>query len=391
MTKNKFEIFIPELKNYIKQSIVTRSKLSTGNVAHAAEIWDEGLRAYRYLLDVSTENLRDIRFHTTLFSGDSIHNYWLTNQDPQSFVERYGYNFYVDEIPEKYHVSEPYNEGGPIQYGILYKNKLLNRNIVRYQSCITNLYLMGVDELLSSNDGKNIIVEIGSGYGGLSHSLGEVFDKKSVVVLVDFPEMFIFSGTYLALHNQGKKICMYNETYEDDFFKNEIYDYDFVLLPNHLFDKLFSVDTIKLFISTISFQEMTEEQIRKYLKLAQDKCDGYLYSDNVDVHPFNNHLPPSSVEKLISEMFQLFPSVDFYKKDFISEKLVSKWNLKKYFGISNKYKDTVKFIDGCSIRCNHDYNRFRVRKKNDTYEFDRERNYLALIYYIIKFIKNKLS
>ena len=117
---------------------------------------------------------------------------------------------------------------------------------------------MGIlQDIMESND-KKICLEIGGGYGGLSNCLGSILSKKATCIVIDIPEILMFSGSFLILNNPGKSIYIYNkETFTSDFLKKEIYKYDYVLLPNYILDELKNINKIDLVINLQSFQEMS--------------------------------------------------------------------------------------------------------------------------------------
>ena len=109
MKNEIFDSFILKLKESIRQMIVERNSLSGGSNAQASEIWSEGLDVFKYLMDLSPESLRSVRYHTSLITGDSILNYWHISHDPMTFAKTSGYAFYTAQVPSNYHLSEPFN------------------------------------------------------------------------------------------------------------------------------------------------------------------------------------------------------------------------------------------------------------------------------------------
>lgn len=321
MNMEIYKIKINNLRQSVIKMLIERREIKRQEVAsNPSNIWSEVLSIYKYLLNLSEEDYMNIRFHTGLITGESIFADWYPYPpiDPDRFAEESGYKLLIKNLPEDLLLGEPPTPGIPRPIGINYKGKIINNTIVRYQKCVSNLYKMGVLSVLSESKNKICIVEIGGGYGGLIHHLSKIFDNKSTCVIIDFPEMFLFSGSYLIVNNPDKNIYVYNgETFNADFIKNRLFEFDYVLLPNYILPELYALPEISLMINLLSFLEMTERQITEYLHFAKSKLKGYLYSDNQDRHPYNAE--EINVSKLLENFFWLFPSVKFYED--LSKKL----------------------------------------------------------------------
>jgi hypothetical protein len=173
---------------------------------------------------------------------------------------------------------------------------------------------MGVLRELSANKTKNLVLEVGGGYGGLAHHLGRILAANSTYVIMDLPEMLLFAGAYLIVNNPDKDIYVYEEsTFGHGFLSGGVYDYDYVLLPNYVLKDLYSLPEINLMVNMLSFQEMTREQVGEYLEFGRKKLSGCLYSSNYDIPP-KGALHPDTVSTLLSEYFDLFPPPGFYEK-----------------------------------------------------------------------------
>ena len=130
--------------------------------------------------------------------------------------------------------------------------------------------------------------------------------------MIDFPEMFLFQGAYLAVNNPGKTIYIYDsESFTFEFTLKDIRQFDFVLIPNFALSKLSVVQEIDLMINMQSFQEMTEGQIEEYLEFGTQRITQYLYSDNVDRHYYNSDL--SHLSTLLGKHFMLYPPPSYTK------------------------------------------------------------------------------
>ncbi|MCP4267839.1 MAG: putative sugar O-methyltransferase [Candidatus Brocadiaceae bacterium] len=343
--------------NYLKKCVIEmlhyrNNSFGSDSVDMPSSDWSEPMAVFNYLINLSDENFKQIRYHTGWTTGDDISKYWKQYPpfNPEKMANLFGYTFYTEDIPEKYHIGEPPIPSIPLPIGVEYKEKVINRDLCRYQSVISNLYSMGITEELSKKE-KSVIVEIGAGYGGLAHHLKNILGGKSTYVILDLPEMLLFIGGYLIVNNPTKKIYVYNEeSFDSQFLQSEIYNYDFVLLPNYVLEELYKIKSVDLMLNMESFQEMTSKQVDKYLEFGQSKISGYIYSENVDKHPYNKNMHPHTVTTLLRNRFQLFPAPEFYEK-YVSGSRKTFYQ-KSYFGVTKNKEpilpanSTMKLVSG---------------------------------------------
>jgi len=326
---------IEHLKRSISQMLQERSeRFRQADSQLPGVIWTEVLGVFKYLMNLSAEDYLNIRFHTTLITGESVLGFWhpWPPINPEEYATAIGYKFYTENVPEAYWCSEPLTPHIPRPIGINYRGKIINADMLRYQACVTNLYSMGIiKELLGRS--RNLILEVGPGYGGCAHNLGNML-PNSTCILMDLPETLLFAGGYLIVNNPNKNIYIYQKsTFTPEFLAGDIYNYDFVLLPNYVLADLYAVPEINLMINMESYQEMSKEQIREYVEFGYAKLSGYMYSHNIDVHPLNNQLPPETVGKILASRFDLFPPYEWYTPH--QEATAFPWFYRQYLGIAH--------------------------------------------------------
>jgi len=339
---------IENLKRNVAQMLLQRNEQTCNTDDQPlSPIWSEALSVLDYAINLSPKNFLNIRFHTDLFTADRISTYWHPYPpiDPEKYAEACEYKFLTEDIPEAYWASEPEVPGASIPLGIDYRGRIINQATMRYQRCISNLYLVGIlPQFLEKRDNSTIL-EVGAGHGGLAHALGSILMHKSTYIIIDLPEMLLFSGGYLIVNNPKKNIYVYDkDTFTPEFLTERIHDYDYVLIPNYAVRDLYALDEINLMVNLLSFPEMTREQVDEYLQLGQSKLSGYLCSDNMDKHPYNNQLAPDTITTMLESRFHLLPSPQLYEGLF--EELA--WNTKLYFGISNDKEN--RFPEGGRIK-----------------------------------------
>jgi len=283
-----------------------------------SDIW-QMTKFFRYLLELSPENLRNIRCHGfTIWPFEKSGFFAHMPEKEMSKYEaiRGGFVEATDGVPDEFLIGEPRAArfAGPL--GKTYRSHVMSGgDRLRYQYCVSNLYHAGIlQEIISAQD-RRIVAEIGGGYGGLAHNLSHILKNKCTYIIIDLPEILMVSGTYLALTNSEKSIYIYDsETFTEDFLRNEIKKYDFVLIPHFVLDKMKNIEEFSLLINMCSFAEMTSRQVNEYLKFGFDHLrTGYLYSENLERYPLNDELV--SLTDHLSNYFELYPNRNFYEKE----------------------------------------------------------------------------
>ena len=337
MTKMNFVDFadkIELLRTSVKAMLADHDPRRCEHTSSDVPIWTDVSKVFHYVMNLSVEDFLLIRLHTSLITGEFLFRYWHTYPPlaPDSFAKVTGYKALTEDVPKEYWIGEPPLLNIDIPVGVNYNGKIINKNISRYQSCISNLYHMGILENLLKSKDKRIIVETGGGYGGLAHHIGQVLGQKATYIIIDLPVMLMFSVSYLILNNHNKDIYIYNSnTFTNDFIENKIFDYDYLLLPPDALSLLQKLKDVSLVINMMSFQEMTQSQIEEYAKFGCSVLSGYLYSNNIDRHPLNNHLGSTNVTEILDKYFDLFPSPQTYGDASLNSQ--HPWYYKFYFGI----------------------------------------------------------
>jgi len=112
--------------------------------------------------------------------------------------------------------------------------------------------------------------------------------------------------------NPDKRFYVYDkESFTPEFLQHQIFQYDYVLLPHYVLEELHQVPSLGLLLNMMSYQEMPHSIIDSYLKLGYEKLTGFLYSNNMDRHPFNGDISVN-VTQLLTQYFHLFPTANTY-------------------------------------------------------------------------------
>jgi hypothetical protein len=335
-----FASTIQRLKHCTQQMLIERQKiehkqdLGLSKTASPSQLWSEVLTAYSYLINLSEEDFKKIRFHTELISGELIGSYWhpYPPHDPEEFARGLGYQDLLMDLPEAYWISEPPIPGLPKLVGVEYKGLVINRTVARHQIAIANFYHVGVLQSLLEAEQKQVVVEVGGGFGGLAHHLSKILDQQVTYILVDLPEMLLFQGAFLAVNNPEKSIYIYDETtFTPEFILRDLSTFHYALIPNFALNKLAVLQKIALMINMQSFQEMTAAQVQDYVEFGANRITHCFYSDNAERHPYNNS-DLVSVSAILERYFDLYPSQTYY--DALFKGTDWRWShyYRKFFG-----------------------------------------------------------
>jgi hypothetical protein len=119
-------------------------------------------------------------------------------------------------------------------------------------------------------------------------------------VLVDLPELFLFSAPYLMTAFTDARVTFWSD--EQPLGPSQVAEHDFVFVPNTSFAAL-EVSRLDLAVNMVSFQEMTSDQVWAYTeRLFALGCPA-VYSLNRDRSSYNPEL--TSVRKIIGARYQL--------------------------------------------------------------------------------------
>ena len=123
--------------------------------------------------------------------------------------------------------------------------------------------------------GRKLVCEIGAGWGGFAYQFKTLFPDVTYVI-VDPPELFLFSATYLTTMFPEAKVHFHGAGGAAD-----LEGVDFAFVPADASDSLHGLQA-DLTLDLASFEEMTAEQVDGYARLAWDLGCPFMYSCNRD-------------------------------------------------------------------------------------------------------------
>jgi hypothetical protein len=315
-------------KTYEKMKSIVLEMLQSQAGKEASHYWKQELEGLYYILDASPLIIEKLRHHTYHITG--LYEYTYREHHlrlvPQ-FAQKLSSLRELDE--NNLLVPESLELGG---FGYEIDGALYNLDTLKFYEVLIGLDRSGfLDEI---REGRKTVMEIGSGWGGLAYQFKTLF-PNSTYVMVDLPMVILFSSVYLQTLFPNAKVFL-GDGNAESYNNINLASYDFVFIPHYAWSHL-SPMKIDLVLNTASFQEMTEEHVRGYVKQLANWKVPHIYSLNRDHSPNNPEL--ASVSAVLSEYYQIeeqpvlpvpYHTLTFPKQTLVSQvKKIIKKTIKK--------------------------------------------------------------
>ena len=275
-------------RQVVVQLALGRTRRSTGHAP--SEYWSGELSNFEYMLDASPLVVERLRHHTHHLTGLHVHDY-RQSRDVQrrQFAEKLAALRALDDaglwIPEARLL------GG---FGFEIDGQLVNIDTLKFYEVLIALHTGAVLNEMRQATERKLVWEIGAGWGGFAYQFKKHCPNVTYVI-TDFPEVFLFSATYLMAAFPDARVRFYGEVPPEETFA-DWRDLDFVFLPD-TFHGAVRPEQVDLTLNMVSFQEMTTQQVEAYVSRAFELECPYLYSLNRDRSHHNREL--SNVRSII--------------------------------------------------------------------------------------------
>lgn len=274
--------------------------------ASPSDYWAGELENIEYLVDATPLIVQKLRHHAFHITNVRPYDYRDKGDGRREYFEarlRALRALGGDELL----VPEPPALGG---FGYEIDGRLFNVDTLKYYEVLVGMERGGVLAAMRAID-RPLVCEIGAGWGGFAYQFKTLLPRTTYVI-VDFPELFLFSATYLAALFPGARVVWAgtSETAAIDGWR----DADFVFVPHPLF-RLVSTLPLDLAVNMVSFQEMTDAQVRGYAAMAATAGCPLLYSLNRERSPYNTQLV--SVSEALADWYGL-TEVALLDTDYLS-------------------------------------------------------------------------
>jgi hypothetical protein len=257
--------------------------------------WREELAGFEYMLDASPLLIDKLRGHTFHVTGLKAYDY-RTGKDQMRARLAEKLRLLKECGDPSLLVPEARELGG---FGFDIDGELFNVDTLKFFEVLIALDRGGVLRPLREPGARGLVWEIGAGWGGFARVWKTVVPDTTYLI-ADLPELFLFSGTYLQTIFPDAVIRYWAGEDADGLFA-EWETADFIMVPA---GGLAAVrpPRLDLTLNMVSFQEMTTEQVRGYVRQAHEAGSPFLYSLNRDRSLYNAEL--SSVREIVAERFR---------------------------------------------------------------------------------------
>ena len=158
---------------------------------------------------------------------------------------------------------------------LIYRGQRINQRVMRYA-----YYASQIKKNTNLiNNKKNLILDIGGGYGGLARLLKNIY-HDSTFIIIELPELCMLSAYFLKRNFINKNIGIFSDFKDKSkITSDDLRKYDFVILSQDFMQR-FDNEVFDLIINTTSLGEMTDEMQNYYLTNIERCSKKYFYSVN---------------------------------------------------------------------------------------------------------------
>jgi putative sugar O-methyltransferase len=271
-----------------------RSERRGTGAAAPSQYWADELTNIDYMVDATPLIVRKLRHHAVHITGIRPYDY-REYGDKQVHFERRLRALEALAGGSDLLVGEPEALGG---FGYRIDGRLHNVDTLKFFEVFAGMRRAGLLDTVADGRERPQVVEIGGGWGGFAYQFKTLFPNTTYVI-VDLPELFLFSATYLATLFPAADIrFVHDERTPLDGWESA----DFVFVPN---DRAAALRQFRpdLLVNLVSFQEMTTAQVEAYAELAASAGCRSLYSLNRDRSHYNSEV--ESVSRILARHYQL--------------------------------------------------------------------------------------
>jgi putative sugar O-methyltransferase len=289
-----------ELKNKIKESLTLAYRLEN-NSFEKTEEWDRVSDVFKTLFfDENREidervlvNFRSTNKRCEEVFGDHFFYVDKTIGYTKSYLKAIDlvldYHRFAKVINKELLVSVTESDVGGSS-SVYYRGQALSEKLLFHTMIVNDV----INHIRFDADKRNVVVDIGSGYGGLDRLLS-YYIPNACFVLVDLPETLLLTSYFIAQNFPNKKIALLRDIIDDlDNFDQLVLEYDFIIVPPYVVEKI-SNESVDLVLNSASLGFMDKDYVHYYMEYIARmlKPLGHFYSLNKE---YSNHLGMGNYE-----------------------------------------------------------------------------------------------
>jgi len=255
---------VQEAYSRAREAVLKMTGAVPGGAIAPSAYWREELETIDYMIEASPLILNKLRHHAFHITGIRPYDYRSKGDNRREYFEARlsalrelgGDSLLVPESPAL---------GG---FGFNIGGRLFNVDTLKFYEVLIGMQRGGVLTALRGSE-RPLVCEIGGGWGGFAYQFKTLF-PASTYIIVDFPEMFLFSATYLGALFPNARMLFVERA--DSALAEVWRDVDFIFVPATS-ARLVAQLPVDLAVNMVSFQEMTGAQVRGYAAiLAEAGC-----------------------------------------------------------------------------------------------------------------------
>ncbi len=178
--------------------------------AAPSQYWADELEHIDYLIDASPLVIRKLRHHAFHITGVRPYDYRGAGEQRAYFERRLRALTRLAGGSDLL-LGDHDTLGG---FGFEIDGRRHNVDTLKFFEVLVGMHRAGILEPFSRGDRRRMVVEIGAGWGGFAFQFKTLFPKTTYVI-VDFPELFLFSATYLMTAFPGAAVRFWREERRD--------------------------------------------------------------------------------------------------------------------------------------------------------------------------------
>jgi hypothetical protein len=256
--------------------------------------WEEELSTFEYMIDASPLVIEKLRHHTHCLTGLRAYDYRSHKTRAKT---RFAEKLYalIDVGSRDLLLPEWRPLGG---FGFEIDGQLFNIDTLKFFEVLIALHKGSVLQEFRGNTERRLVWEIGAGWGGFAYQFKTLCPNVTYVVS-DFPELFLYSATYVMTAFPGARVGFWGEEPIGRLLERWR-ELDFIFLPNTSLGEM-TLPRLDLTVNMVSFQEMTEAQVVAYVERAHALNCPFVYSLNRDKSSYNPEI--DSVSEIVSRYY----------------------------------------------------------------------------------------
>lgn len=284
----------------VRSGVLRMKGAGATGIAEPSAYWNEELSNIDYMADATPLIVRRLRQHAFWITGLRAYEYRTHNDERHGLFEG-RLRALLERGGADLAVPEPESLGG---FGYPIDGGLYNLDTLKFLEVLVGMRRSGILDQLSRTS-RPVVVEIGGGWGGLAYQIKTLIPDATYVI-VDLPEVFLFSAVYLgALFPDARHVFA---TGTDATPAGA----DFVYVSNTNIDAIRTMSP-DVMVNVASFQEMTTAQVDAYGAAgASARCHA-LYSLNRERSRHNTEL--TGITDVLTRYYDLH-QVDVLDTDY---------------------------------------------------------------------------